>query len=137
MRLISPLLRWLADATIEMLGSTTRKRDSSILLDGSSVHVDGDAAELEDELVTVFAGDQQYLTDYSLQELADRLPADKFERVHRRALLNLEHVQRLEPIETGGYFAKTKHGQSVEVSRQAARDLRKRLGLRKAPDDDV
>lgn len=93
-------------------------------------------AVLEDELVTVFAGDQQYLTDWSLQELADRLPADKFERVHRRALLNLEHVQRLEPIDTGGYFARTRHGQSVEVSRQAARDLRKRLGLRKTPDDD-
>ena len=43
-------LRALADATIEMLGSTTRKRDSSILLDGSSVHVDGDAAELEQVL---------------------------------------------------------------------------------------
>ena len=117
-------------AKVARLAITTRQ--GVVLVDPLTIS----HAVLEDELVTVFAGDQQYLTDYSLQELADRLPADKFERVHRRALLNLEHVQRLEPIETGGYFARTRHGHSVEVSRQAARDLRKRLGLRKAPDDD-
>ena len=94
-------------------------------------------AELKGELVTVFAGDQQYLTDFSLQELSERLPAGKFERVHRRALLNLEHVLRLEPVETGGYFARTRHGHQVEVSRQAARELRKRLGLRKGTDDEA
>ena len=32
-------------------------------------------AELKGELVTVFAADQQYLTDFSLQDLSDRLPA--------------------------------------------------------------
>lgn len=115
---------------VSRLPITTRQ--GVVLVDPATIS----HAVLEDELVTVFAAGQQYLTDYSLQELADRLPADKFERVHRRALLNLEHVQRLEPVETGGYFARTHHGHSVEVSRQAARDLRKRLGLRKSPDDD-
>jgi two-component system LytT family response regulator len=93
-------------------------------------------AILEDELVTVFTKDAQFLTDFSLQDLAERLPREKFERVHRRALLNLEAVARLEPVETGGYLARTHGGHTVEVSRQAARDLRKRLGLRKATDDE-
>ncbi len=51
-------------------------------------------------------------------------------RVHRRALLNLAHVVRLAPNEVGGYVAETAGGHAVEVSRQAARALRRRLGLR-------
>jgi two-component system LytT family response regulator len=92
-------------------------------------------AVLEDELVTVHTRDAKYLTDFTLNELEGRLPPGRFERVHRRALLNLEAVSRLEPLETGGYFAHTVQGGVVEVSRQSARALRKRLGLRKADDE--
>ena len=52
---------------------------------------------LEGELVTVFAGTEKHLTDYSLNELEERLGKGRFERVHRRALLNLKAVARLEP----------------------------------------
>ena len=106
-------------------------RQGLVLLDpGVITH-----AVLEGELVTVHTKDASFLTDYSLNDLEQRLPEGRFERVHRRALLNLEAVARLEPLETGGYLARTTNGHSVEVSRQAARDLRKRLGLRKADDD--
>lgn len=94
-------------------------------------------ASLDDELVTVFTAQGDFLTDFTLQELADKLPAEGFYRVHRRALLNLAHVTRLEPLETGGFLAKTARGHSVEVSRQSARELRKRLGLRKGPEDEA
>jgi two-component system LytT family response regulator len=92
-------------------------------------------AVLEGELVTVYAAQGAFLTDFSLQTLLDKLPSGRFERVHRRAILNLAHVVRLEPNETGGYVARTSRGLAVEVSRQAARGLRKRLGLRKPGDD--
>ena len=93
-------------------------------------------ATLEDELVTVFTVQGDYLTDFSLQELVDRLPAEGFHRVHRRALLNLAHVTRLEPLETGGYLARTGRGHTVEVSRQSARELRRRLGLRRGGEEE-
>ncbi|RKG60472.1 DNA-binding response regulator [Corallococcus sp. AB011P] len=93
-------------------------------------------AALEDELVTVFTAQGDYLTDFSLNELADKLPPEHFHRVHRRALLNLSHVTRLEPLETGGYLARTARGHSVEVSRQSARELRRMLGLRKGAEDE-
>src|SRR5262249_52162647 len=87
-------------------------------------------AQLSDELVTVYAAGQQYLSALSLQELESRLPPATFLRVHRRALVNLSHVVRLQPNEVGGFLAETTGGHAIEVSRQAARDLRKRLGLR-------
>ncbi|HEX8706029.1 MAG TPA: LytTR family DNA-binding domain-containing protein, partial [Myxococcaceae bacterium] len=93
-------------------------------------------ASLEGELVTVFTTQGDFLTDFTLQELADKLPVEGFHRVHRRALLNLAQVARLEPLETGGYIARTTRGHAVEVSRQSARELRRMLGLRRGPEEE-
>jgi len=93
-------------------------------------------ASLDGELVTVFTTQGDFLTDFSLQELADKLPVEGFHRVHRRALLNLAQVARLEPLETGGYIARTTRGHAVEVSRQSARELRRMLGLRRGPEEE-
>lgn len=91
-------------------------------------------AVLDGELVTLVICDgRELITELGLQELLQRLPPDRFERVHRRALLNMGEVSRLDPLETGGYLAQMKSGHTVEISRQSARELRKRLGLRKAP----
>ncbi len=94
-------------------------------------------AVLDGALVTLFTLEEELVTDYSLQDLERRLPDGRFLRVHRRALLALEHVTRLEPVATGGYAARTVRGHVVEVSRQAARALRKRLGIARGDDDDV
>jgi len=101
-------------------------RQGIVLLDPRAVS----HAILDGELVTVVSEGGTYLSDDTLADLPERLPRDLFERVHRRALLNLEHVERLEPLETGGFVAYTRGGYAVEVSRQAARELRRRLKVR-------
>lgn len=99
------------------------------------------------ELVTVHAlharhaghaGGRAYVTDMTLQDLAERLPPAHFYRVHRRAIVNLAHLARLDALATGGYRAHLGDGQTVEVSRSAARALRRALGLARPPgrDDD-
>jgi two-component system LytT family response regulator len=92
-------------------------------------------AVLEGALVTIVTLDGEHVTELSLQDLERRLSGlgdgqdGRFVRVHRRALLALEHVVRLDPIETGGLLAHTVRGHVVEVSRQAARALRRQLGV--------
>lgn len=86
-------------------------------------------AELDNQLVSVHADQEVYLVDESLSQL-EKMAPNLLERVHRRALLNLAHVARLEPVASGGYLAHLRSGAEVEVSRQAARRLRRRLGLR-------
>jgi len=82
----------------------------------------------EDALVTIFTtSGERHLSDDSLGELEKKLP--HMLRVHRRALVALDHVTKLEPQATGGYVARI-GAHAIEVSRQAARDLRKKLGLR-------
>lgn len=101
-------------------------RQGIVLIDPRTVS----HASLDGELVSVVTDGRTYLSDDTLADLQERLPRDLFERVHRRAILNLEHVERLVPLETGGYLAHTRGGHAVEVSRQAARELRRRLKLR-------
>ena len=88
-------------------------------------------AQLDGALVTVHTKRGPFVCDLPLQELEQHLLPHGFVRVHRRALLNLGRVVRLEPAETGGFVARTDDGHAVEVSRQSARELRKRLGLRR------
>ena len=86
-------------------------------------------ATFDGQLVTVHTKDKSFLSDMTLQDLEDKLPKGYFERVHRRAILNLHQVERLEPVASGGYVARLPGGKTADVSRQAARKLRRRLGL--------
>jgi two-component system LytT family response regulator len=104
---------------------TIATRGGIVLLDPRIVS----HAVLDGELVTVVADGGTYLSDETLSDLQERLPRELFARVHRRALLNLEHVVRLEPLDTGGFVAYTRAGHAIEISRQSARELRRRLGL--------
>lgn len=86
-------------------------------------------AVFDGQLVTVHTKDRSFLSASTLQDLEDKLPKGLFERVHRRALVNLHQVERLEPVLSGGYVARLVGGKTADVSRQAARKLRRRLGI--------
>ncbi len=113
--------RWTNEERLPRLAIETRA--GVVLLSPSDVS----HALFDGTLVTVHA-DREYVTALALTDLEKRC-GGVLERVHRRALLNLAHVARLEPQVTGGYVAHLKSGGPVEVSRQAARKLRRRLGL--------
>lgn len=89
-------------------------------------------AVLEGALVSLHVcdaeGARSFVTEKQLVELEGRL-GDRVERVHRRALVSFAFVERLEPQPTGGYLAHMKNGDRVEISRQSARRLRRRLGI--------
>lgn len=112
-------------AEVELRRLPVTTRDGIVLVDPRTIsHAIFDGA-----LVTLTCAQGAYLVDFSLQELEERLPGAIFERVHRRALVNLERIERLEPQESGGYTARMIGGDAVPIARQAARRLRRRLGL--------
>jgi len=86
-------------------------------------------AMLDGETCQLFTINARFVTDFRLSELEKRLPPGRFERLHRRCLVNMDYVERLEPVESGGYLAHIRGGHRVEVSRGAARRLRKRWAL--------
>jgi two-component system LytT family response regulator len=99
-------------------------RGGVVLVDPAAIEY----ARFDGALVTLFGAVESWMTTETLKDLAARLPA-RFARVDRRHLLNLDEVARLEPETDGGYQAVTRSGARVPVSRQAARALRRRLGL--------
>lgn len=89
-------------------------------------------AIIDGETVMLHTARGDFVTDFRINVLEKKLQSGRFERVHRRALLNLDHVTRLEPVDTGGYLALMTDGRRVPVSRQAARRLRRLWDLPKA-----
>jgi two-component system LytT family response regulator len=81
-------------------------------------------------LVSISTTDSVYLSELSLHDLMDRVGGDPFHRVHRRAIVNLDHVERLRGLSSGGYIAVMNQGAEVAISRAAARELRRILNLR-------
>ena len=99
-------------------------RSGVILVDPASIIY----AQFDGALVTLASAHESWITTMTLKDLEARLPP-QFARVDRRHLLNLDEVARLEPEPDGGYRAITRTGAVVPISRQAARDLRRRLAL--------
>ena len=124
-QLDAPLGRGAHDATAPLARLAITTKTGVVLLGPDEVT----HAVFDGQLVTVHTRDRAILADATLQELEQRLSASHFERVHRRAIINLLHVERLEPVLSGGYVARIAGGKSVDVSRQAARRLRRRLGI--------
>lgn len=78
---------------------------------------------VDGESVVVHA-ERPHYTTRTMASLESELPAP-FERVHRRAIVNLDRVRRLEDLPSGGYRAHLDDGLTVVFSRAAARRYRR------------
>lgn len=65
-----------------------------------------------------------HLVRMSLGEFQQRLDTHRFIRVHRSSIINLDHLERLEPAGNGRMIAHLAVGPTVEVSRTGAQLLR-------------
>ena len=79
-----------------------------------------------DRLVLARADTREYLVDYTLQELEQRLPEGRFVRVHRAALVNVSAIESYGG-EDGVLVLKLKDGTRVEASERRAAEVRRRL----------
>jgi two-component system LytT family response regulator len=78
--------------------------------------------------VNLHIAGRQLLYRASLQELAERLDARRFVRVHRSAIVNIESIVQLEPISHGEFDVVLKNGARTRVSRGYRAQLENRLG---------
>ena len=69
----------------------------------------------------------RHLVRTTLAEFEEALPADRFLRVHRSAIVNLDRVVRAEPAGGGRMLLHMEVGPAVQASRAGARLLRERL----------
>ena len=84
-----------------------------------------DISRLEggDDYVTVHAKGRSFLVGLRLHEFEQRLPPDRFRRVHRSHIINLDYVSSIEPYDRR-LLIKMHDGSEVLASRSASQALR-------------
>jgi DNA-binding LytR/AlgR family response regulator len=70
---------------------------------------------------------QKYVINYRLKDLETRLEPEKFVRLSRGALANLEMIVRVSPMPGGTYLIALKNGQEIASSRMQSKILRLKL----------
>jgi two-component system LytT family response regulator len=84
----------------------------------------------EDKLVFAATAQGRHYVNFTLDQLEERLDPERFLRVHRSALVNLDFAESLRPAFAGTYRLTVRDAARTEVpvSRARARILRERLG---------
>lgn len=72
-------------------------------------------------------GGEVHLVRKTMSALADELPQDRFARIHRSTIVNLDRVAALEPLFQGDFTVILKGGQRLRMSRRRREALAERL----------
>ena len=83
----------------------------------------------EDKLVFAYLFETKYMLNYTLEQLQSRLNPDKFFRIHRSTIVNMDYVKTIETWFAGGYrmIVKDKNKTELTISRSAGKLLRQKL----------
>ena len=84
----------------------------------------------EDKLVFAYLFETKFLINYTLEQLLSRLNPDKFFRIHRSTIVNMDYVKTIETWFAGCYRMIVKDNKKTEltISRSAGKLLRQKLG---------
>ena len=76
-----------------------------------------DWVEAADNYVRIHAGRESHLIRETLHSLEGRLNPEKFLRIHRSTLVNVDRIRELQPIFHGDYLVKLNDGTELTLSR--------------------
>lgn len=85
--------------------------------------------ESVDQKVFAYCKSEVYQVRRKLYELEDELPRERFVRVSKSIILNLNKIKSLAPAFSGRYEALLKNGEKVIISRQYVGALKESLGV--------
>ena len=99
-----------------------------VIRDGARVHVIAsekiDYIEAQDDYVQIHTEGKAYLKNQRLSDLEGQLDADKFLRIHRSYLLNLDCLARIEQAGKDSHVAVLKDGGKLPISRSGYQKVR-------------
>jgi DNA-binding LytR/AlgR family response regulator len=100
-----------------------RSGEDYILLDAHEVL----AFQAERELVWIITAKQRLLATQTLRTLEDRLDGAQFRRVHRNAIVNVNHVRKLTALSSQRWYLTLTNSLQVVVSKRQAHKIRQIL----------
>lgn len=82
------------------------------------------AFQAEGELVHLITTTQRFLSEHSLKALEEKLDAPRFRRIHRRTIINTDHIRRISPLSSKRWMLKMSNGFEAIVSKRLAKSMR-------------
>jgi DNA-binding LytR/AlgR family response regulator len=100
-----------------------RSGDDYLLLDTDEVL----AFQAERELVWIVTARQRLLATQPLCGIEERLPAGHFQRVHRNAVVNVNHIRKMSALSSQRWLITLSNALQIVVSKRQAHHLRQIL----------
>ena len=115
------------EALVADIAATRRHVQRLVVRSGGRVFFlrvdDLDWIEAADNYVRLHVGRASHLLRETLKQLEQRLDPERFVRIHRSAIVNLDRIQELEPWFHGEYIVILRDGTRLRASRTFARRL--------------
>jgi two-component system LytT family response regulator len=103
-----------------------------VVRDGARVHIIPierlDYAESQDDYVSLHSQGKSYLKEQTISSLEASLDPERFVRIHRSVIVNLERVAKIEPYAKDSRVAVLSDGSQLPVSKAGYERLRGLLG---------
>ena len=93
------------------------------LLSADEIH----ALQAEGELVWIITAKRKYLATQTLKALQERLANTSFRRIHRNALVNVDHVRKMSALSSQRWLITLSNNQEFIASKRQARAVRQLL----------
>jgi two-component system LytT family response regulator len=97
--------------------------DEYLLLNAEEVF----AFEADGDLVWIITTKKRYLATQSLKVIQDKLRNTNFRRIHRNALVNIDHVRKMSSLSSQRWLLTLANGQEFVVSKRQAHTVRQLL----------
>jgi two-component system, LytTR family, response regulator len=85
------------------------------------------AFQAEGDLVWIVTAKRKYLATQTLKELEQRLRNTSFRRIHRNALVNVDHVRKMSALSSQRWLITLNNNQEFVASKRQARTVRELL----------
>jgi two-component system, LytTR family, response regulator len=85
------------------------------------------AFHAEGDLVWIITAKRKYLATQTLKELELRLKSSSFRRIHRNALVNVDHVRKMSALSSQRWLITMNNDQEYVASKRQARTVRELL----------
>jgi two-component system, LytTR family, response regulator len=82
------------------------------------------AFQADGDLTWIVTAKQRYLASQSLRAIEERLKNTFFERIHRNALVNVNHIRKMSMLTSQRWLMTLTNGQQFVVSKRQARNVR-------------
>lgn len=82
------------------------------------------AFQAEGDLIWILTPRQRYLATQNLKAIEERLGNSQFRRIHRNALVNIEHIRKLSMLSSQRWLVTLNNGQEFVVSKRQAKQVR-------------